>query len=532
MLGCLRYPRADMRRDSAILALAFALVVATAGARPFRWASQGDPQTIDPHSQNELLTNSINGQMYETLVNRGKTLEIVPALATAWQQVDPLTWRFTLRKGVRFHDGTPLTADDVLFSVQRASQSSSQIRVYAAALGKPSKIDDYTVEFKLPEPNPIMLEHATLVQIMSRAWCVKNKVERPLDFSAKEESYASLHANGTGPYILKSREPDVKTVLVRNPNWWGKPEGNVTEVTYLSIKSDPTRVSALISGNVDLILDPPPQDVPRLRKQAGVKVVEGPENRIVFFGFDQEREQLLYSDVKGKNPFKDRRIREAIYRAIDIESLRRVTMRGQALPTGSITPSPLASNPEAEKRLPYDPAGAKRLLADAGYPNGFGFTLDCPNNRYINDEQICVAVAGMLAKIGLRVRVNAQPRAIYFARLPKRDTSAYMLGWGGAVTDAQTILTPVLHSADSKGSGDYNYGNYRNAKLDSLIDAARTESDSAKRKKIIAEAIAEHNAQIHHVPLHRQVIPWAMRQHVTVVHRADNWVEAQWVRID
>ena len=506
--------------------------MASAEARPFRWASQGDPQTLDPHSQNELLTNSINGQMYETLVNRGKTLEIVPALATAWQQVDPLTWRFTLRKGVRFHDGTPLTADDVLFSVQRASQSSSQIRVYAAALGKPSKIDDYTVEFKLPEPNPIMLEHATLVQIMSRAWCVKNKVERPLDFSAKEESYASLHANGTGPYILKSREPDVKTVLVRNPNWWGKPEGNVTEVTYLSIKSDPTRVSALISGNVDLILDPPPQDVPRLRKQAGVKVVEGPENRIVFFGFDQEREQLLYSDVKGKNPFKDRRIREAIYRAIDIESLRRVTMRGQALPTGSITPSPLASNPEAEKRLPYDPAGAKRLLADAGYPNGFGFTLDCPNNRYINDEQMCVAVAGMLAKIGLRVRVNAQPRAIYFARLPKRDTSAYLLGWGGAVTDAQTILTPVLHSPDSKGSGDYNYGNYRNAKLDALIDAARTESDAAKRKKIIAEAIAEHNAQIHHVPLHRQVIPWAMRQNVQVVHRADNWVETQWVRVE
>jgi len=470
--------------------------------------------------------------MYETLVNRGKKLEIVPVLASAWQQVDPLTWRFTLRKGVRFHDGTPFTADDVLFSVQRASEGTSQIRVYATALGKPAKIDDYTVEFKLPEPNPIMLEHATLVQIMSRAWAVKNKVDRPLNFSAKEESYASLHANGTGPYMLKSREPDVKTVLVRNPNWWGKHEGNVDEVTYLSIKSDATRVSALISGNVDLILDPPPQDVPRLKKQAGLKVVEGPENRIVFFGFDQERDQLLYSDVKGKNPFKDRRVREAIYRAIDIESLRRVTMRGQALPTGSITPSPLASNPEAEKRLPYDPARAKQLLAEAGYPDGFGYTLDCPNNRYINDEQICVAVAGMLAKIGLRVRVNAQPRAIYFARLPKRDTSAYMLGWGGAVTDAQTILTPVLHSPDSKGSGDYNYGNYRNAKLDALIDAARTESDAAKRKKIIAEAIAEHNAQIHHVPLHRQVIPWAMRQNVTVVHRADNWVEAQWVRID
>jgi peptide/nickel transport system substrate-binding protein len=520
-----------MRPHFAIVA---ALLVACGAleAKPFRWASQGDPQTIDPHSQNELLTNSVNGQMYETLVNRGKKLEIVPVLATEWKQLDPLTWRFVLRKGVKFHDGTPFTADDVLFSVQRASQPSSQIRVYATALGKPGKVDDFTVEFKLQEPNPIMLEHATLVQIMSKAWCVKNKVERPLDFSAKEESFASTHANGTGPYMLKLREPDVKTVMVRNPDWWGKPGGNVTEVTYLSIKSDATRVSALIAGNVDLILDPPPQDVPRLRRQAGVRVIEGVENRIIFFGFDQAREELLYSDVKGKNPFKDKRVREAIYRAIDVEALKRVTMRGQAQPTGGITPSILASNPEAEKRLPYDVNRARQLLGEAGYPNGFGFTLDCPNNRYINDEQICIAVAGMLAKIGLKVRVNAQPRAIYFARMPKRDTSAFMLGWGGAITDAQTMLTPVLHSPDGKGAGDFNWGNYVNKKLDALIDAARIENDPAKRKQQIADALAEHNGQIHHVPLHRQVIPWAMRENIRAVHRADNWVETQWVYVD
>src|SRR5436190_1418933 len=515
-----------------LCALIAVVAMSTAQAKPFRWASAGDPQTMDPHSQNELLTNSINGQMYETLVNRGKKLEIVPALATEWKQIDALTWRFNLRKGVKFHDGTPFTADDVLFSIERASQGSSQIRVYATALGKARKIDDYTVEFKLPEPNPIMLEHATLVQIMSKAWCVKYKIERPLDFSAKEESYASLHANGTGPYMLKQREPDVKTVMERNPNWWGKLQGNVSEVTFLSIKSDATRVSALISGNVDLILDPPTQDVARLKKQGKIRVIEGEENRIVFFGFDQARDELLYADVKGKNPFKDRRVREAIYRAIDIDALHKVTMRGLSKPTGGITPSILASNPEAEKRLPYDPALAKKLLADAGYANGFGFTLDCPNNRYINDEQICVAVSGMLAKIGLRVKVNAQPRAIYFARMPKRDTSAFMLGWGGAITDAQVILTPVLHSPDGTGAGDFNWGNYVNKKLDALIDAARVEADPAKRKKEIADALAEHNAQIHHVPLHRQVIPWAMRENVRVVHQADNWVETNWVQID
>ncbi|HXQ78140.1 MAG TPA: ABC transporter substrate-binding protein [Gemmatimonadaceae bacterium] len=515
-----------------IITLALAVAVFNADAKPFRWASQGDPQTIDPHSQNELLTNSINGQMYETLVNRGPKLEIVPTLATEWKQVDPVTWRFVLRRGVKFHDGTPFTADDVVFSFQRAAEPSSQIRVYAAAMGKARKLDEGTVEFKLPEPNPIMLEHATLVQIMSRSWCEKNKVNKPLDFSKKEESYASTHANGTGPYLLKSREPDVKTVMVRNPNWWGKPQGNVEEVTYLSIKSDATRVSALIAGNIDLVIDPPPQDVARLRKQPGLSVIDGVENRIVFFGFDQHRDELLYADVKGKNPFKDKRVREAVYQAIDVEALRRVTMRGQSLPTGSITPSPLGSTPEAEKRLPYDPNRAKQLLAEAGYPSGFGFTLDCPNNRYINDEQICIAVAGMLAKIGLRVRVNAQPRAIYFARMQKRDTSMYMLGWGGAITDAQTTLVPVLHSPNAKGDGDFNWGGYVNKKLDQLIDAARVENDQGKRKKLVADALGEHNAQIHHVPLHRQVIPWAMRQNVRVVHRADNWVETNWVQID
>jgi peptide/nickel transport system substrate-binding protein len=515
-----------------ILAFLLALMVGAAQAKPFRWASQGDPQTIDPHSQNELLTNAINGQMYETLVNRGPKLEIVPVLATQWKQVDALTWRFVVRKGVKFHDGTPFTVDDVVFSFQRASEPSSQIRVYATAMGKARRVDESTVEFKLPEPNPIMLEHATLVQIMSKAWCEKNRVQRPLDFSKKEESYASTHANGTGPYMLKSREPDVKTVMTRNPNWWGKPQGNVDEVTFVSIKSDATRISALIAGNVDLVIDPPPQDVARLRRQPGLKVIDGVENRIVFFGFDQQRDQLLYADVKGKNPFKDKRVREAVYQAIDIEALRRVTMRGQALPTGGITPSPLGSTPEAEKRLPYDSNRAKQLLAEAGYPSGFGFTLDCPNNRYINDEQICIAVAGMLAKIGLRVRVNAQPRAIYFARMQKRDTSMYMLGWGGAITDAQTTLVPVLHSPNAKGDGDFNWGGYVNKKLDQLIDAARVENDPGKRKKLVADALAEHNAQIHHVPLHRQVIPWAMRENLRVVHRADNWVETNWVQID
>ncbi|MGZ8981930.1 MAG: ABC transporter substrate-binding protein [Burkholderiaceae bacterium] len=516
---------------------ALALAAATVEARTLRWASQGDSQTADPHSQNESLTNLFSQAVHDTLVMRDNSLKLVPGLATSWQQVNATTWRFTLRQGVKFHDGSPFTADDVVFSWERASHPNSQLRQYAIPVGKPRKIDDHTVEFVQDKPNPVTLEHATTIYVMSKAWSTKHKVDRPLDFKGKEETFASRNANGTGPWLLVSREPGVRTVLKRNNDWWGVKEGrapgNVTEVSYTQVSADATRTAALLSGQVDFVLDPPPQDLRRLEENKAVKVVRGQENRVVFFGFDQSRDELLYSSVKGRNPFKDVRVRTAVYQAIDIEAIRSRIMRNAALPTGGITPSILASNPDAEKRLPFDPAQARQLLTEAGYPNGFEVTLDCPNNRYINDEEICIAVAAMLAKIGIQTRVTTMPRATYFPKLEKFDTSMYMLGWGGAITDAQTMLSPVLHSPDAKtGSGSFNYGRYVNPKLDALIDAAAVETNIEKRREIIRQAIAEHNAQVHHVPLHRQMIPWAMRANVTLVHRADNSPSMEWATID
>lgn len=526
-----------MKRLMAFAALAAALACGAAGGKTLRWASQGDPQTADPYSQNEGLTNMFSQSIHDTLVMRDNALKLVPGLATEWRQVDATTWRFTLRRGVRFHDGSPFTADDVVFSYERAQHPNSQLRQYANAVGKARKVDDYTVEFMQDKPNPITLEHATTIYIMSKAWAVKHKVERPLDFKAKEETYASRNANGTGAWILVSREPGVKTVLKRNPDWWGIKEGrapgNVTEVVYTQVSADATRTAALLGGQIDFVLDPPPQDLARLENNKDTKVVRGQENRVVFFGFDQHRDELLYSNIKGRNPFKDVRVRQAVYHAIDIEAIRTRTMRGSALPTGGITPSILASNPDAEKRLPYDPQRARRLLVEAGYPNGFEVTLDCPNNRYVNDEEICIAVAAMLTKVGIATKVTAMPRATYFPKLEKYDTSFYMLGWGGAITDAQTTLWPVLRSKDDKtGNGGFNYGRYSNPKLDALIDAAGTEMNADKRRELIRQALAEHNAQVHHVPLHRQMIPWAMRANVHVVHRADNVLNMESVRVD
>ena len=521
-----------MKRFLCAAALA-AVCAAGVHAQTLRWASQGDPQTMDPHSQNESMTNMMNGQVYERLTSRDKKLVIVPGLATSWEQVGPLLWRFKLRPGVKFHDGSPFTADDVVFSIQRGQQPTSQINNYVGSVGTPRKVDELTVEFQLAAVNPIFLEHLDSAWMMSKAWCEKNRVTKPLDFKNKEESFASQNANGTGPYRLVSRAPGIKSTYKRNPTWWGKHEGNVQEIVFTPIANDATRLAALVSGEVDFILDPAPRDVPRLRNTAGVKIVDGPEDRIVFIGMDQGRDELLYSSVKGKNPFKDLRVRRALYQAVDIETLKAKLMNGQSFPTGGLTPSPAGAynDPELEKRLPFDLAAARKLMAEAGYADGFEVTLDCPNNRYVNDEAICVALAGMWAQIKVRVKVNGMPRATYFPKLEKYDFSMYMLGWGGAVTDAETTLTPVLRNAGEKGVGFYNYGKARNDKADAIAAKSSTEADPAKRRELVKAALRDYREQVTVIPLHRQVIPWATRSNVSVVHRADNWLEVQWVTV-
>ena len=442
-------PRARGGLVASLFCLSLSLCVLPATAQTLRWASQGDALTMDPQSQNEGLNNTINGQVYERLVRYDSKLNRLPALATEWNQTGPLTWRFKLRPNVKFHDGTSLTADDVVFSVNRAKLPASTFSVYANAVGTPVAIDPLTVEFKLDKVNPIFLDHVESVFIMSRAWAEKHKVQKPLDFKNKEESHASFNANGTGPYTLATRQPGIKTTFKRNPAWWGwqgRPDatGNVQEIVYTPIANDATRLAALISGEIDFVLDPAPRDIARLRNTQGVKVITGPENRIIFIGMDQQRDELIYGSVKDKNPFKDQRVRRALYQAIDIETMRTKLMNGLSVPTGGYTPSPKGAydDAEIEARLPFDMAAARKLMAEAGFAEGFEVTLDCPNNRYVNDEEICLALAAMWAQLKVKVKVNGMPRSTYFPKMEKWDTSMYMLGWGGSVTDAETTLTP------------------------------------------------------------------------------------------
>ena len=502
-------------------------------AKTLRWSSAGDITTMDPHGNNEGFTNAYLDHIYETLVTRGKELKVEACLATSWQNVSPTVTRFKLRPNVRFHDGSPFTADDVVFSIQRALADTSNFKPYLAGVKEAKKVDDLTVDIVTEGPAPVLVPQLTEVRIMNKAWATKHNVLKPQDYKNKEETFAVRNANGTGPYILRTRDADVKTVAVLNSNWWGKLEGNVNEIVYQPIKQDSTRLAALLSGEIDFVLDPSPQDIGRLKQDAKIKILDGMENRTIFLGMDQWRDELLYSSVKGKNPFKDKRVREAFQNALDLNALKTQVMRGLSVPTAVMyAPQVDGYAKELDKVRPADRERARKLLAEAGYAKGFEVTLDCPNNRYVNDEKMCVAIAAMLAQINVTVKVNAMPRATYFPKIQNLDTSFYMLGWGVPTFDSQYAVQSLMRTRVEKSAdGDYNLGKYSNAKVDEAIDRLKTEIDVKKRAALAVEVSRIHQAEVGHIPLHFQVIPWAMRSNVSVVHRADNKLTGKWIKI-
>ena len=532
-----------LRMNSAWLALCLTLAAGSvltfqsstsqAQSKTFRWASAGELPSWDPHSQNNALSNGIHAYVYESLVYYDKKFAIEPMLATKWEMKTPTQMRFYLRKGVKFHDGTPFTADDVVFSIARLQDKASNFGIFAQGIDKAVKVDDFTVDILLTGPNPVLLRQLTEARIMSKAWAEKNNSLKPKDMRNKEETFAHRNANGTGPYALKEWQADVRTVMVRNPNWWGKLEGDIAEVIYQPIKADATRTAAMITGEVDLVLDPSVQDLGRLRQSDKLNVVEGAENRTIFIGMDQFSEQLPGSDVKGKNPLKDVRVRKALYQAIDIEAIKRSIMRGQSQPTGAIIASQVFGwTKEADKRYPFDPEASKKLLTEAGYPNGFEMTMDCPNYRYINDDEICQAIVAMWTKVGVKAKLKTQAMSTYFPMLLRFEPTVYMLGWGVPTFDALYSLQSLARSKGAGGDGNYNVGRYSNPQMDALVERIKQETDSKLRFELIAKALALHHQDVAHIPLHNQVIPWAMKKSVTVHHRADNRVDIRWVKLN
>jgi peptide/nickel transport system substrate-binding protein len=524
-----------MRRAfGAVVLLAATALAMPADAKTFRWANAGDVNSMDPYARNETFLLTFMQNIYEPLLRRDKNLKLEPALATEWSQPSPTVWRFKLRANVKWHDGSPFSADDVVFSLTRANDEGSNMRGHFVSVKEVRKVDNLTVDVETKYPDPVMADKLMQIAIMSKAWSEKNNARRSADLTKNEENYATRNAMGTGPFMLKSREPDVKTVLVPNPNWWDKPEHNLTEVEFSVISNPGTRVAALLSGQIDMMYEVPPQDTARLSQTAGVKILQVPEFRTIFLGFDQQREELLFSSVKGKNPFKDKRVRQAFYQAIDEQAIARSIMRGQATPTGlMIAPGVNGFRPELNNRYPVDVEGAKKLLADAGYPDGFQVTLDCPNDRYVNDEAICQAVVPMLARIGIKVDLLAQTRARYFAKIlgPGYNTSFFMLGWTpGATYDVHNVFEQIMQTRKG-GKGNFNLGNFSNAKFDELADKIEQETDKAKRDAMIVEAHNIHKEEFGHIPLHQQAVVWAARDNIDLVQLADNFFPLRYVKV-
>jgi peptide/nickel transport system substrate-binding protein len=515
-----------------LCAAVLALAAVGAQAQTVRIANQGDSLSMDPHSLNESLQLDVLSNVFDSLVGRDKNLALVPGLATSWKQTSPTVWRFDLRKGVQFHDGTPFTADDVIFSLTRTQADGSDMKSYSNDLKEVRKLNDHAVEIETRNPFPILPEMMYRVLIMSKKWCEDNQATRPVDRRKGIENAASFRANGTGPYRLRERQPSVRTVFVRNGNYWGKIDGNVQEVVFTPIGNDATRVAALLSGEIDVMEPVPLQDVERVNASANSRALTGPELRTIFLGMDQKRDELLYSSVKGKNPFKDKRVRQAFYQAVDIEGIKRTVMRGASTPTAlMIGPGINGFQPDMNKRLPYDPEAAKKLLADAGYPNGFEVTMNCPNDRYVNDSRICQAVAANLSRVGVKINLAAETKGTYFPKILRRDTSFYLLGWVPSTLDAHDPLNAIMACVDDKGTGQFNLGAYCNPKVDELTKKIQAETDKAKRNAMIREAFQIHMDDIGHVPLHQQALAWGVSKKVDLVQRPDNNLSYKWITV-
>ena len=517
------------------LCVAILMAGAAAGlaqAATLRIASAFDPQTMDPHAVALLYHTRVVHQIHESLINRDAQFKLEPSLALSWAMTGPANWRFKLRPGVKFHDGAAFTADDVVFSIARALGPSSQRSFTLKGISAVKKIDALTVDFVLSTPDAVLPDKLSNVPMVSQAWCVQHGVEKAQDFNAKQETFTVRNANGTGPFKLLRYEPDVRVQLLRFDGWWGRSDartGNLDAVSFVPIKSDATRLAALTSGEVDLVLDPPFQDVDRLKTDAKLSVATTTDLGTQYLTFDQARDELLHSDVKGANPFKDKRVRQAVAQAINIDLIVQKVLRGQATPTGSVI-SPLVDGylPELDRRLPFDPAKARALLAEAGYPQGFGVTLDCVNVAW--REGVCQAATAMLTQVGIRTTLRSSATNQFFPKLSQATASFIEYGWT-PTTDAWSTLNGLFHSWDAQGAGTFNAGRYSNPQLDALIDAVRTEPEMSKRRARIGVALRLIQDDLPYLPLYRRKLNWAMARNVTLVQWPNDSLELRWVRV-
>lgn len=520
-------------RVAALIACAVFLAGA-AEARSVTWARSGDSLTLDPHAQNENVTHALAHQIYEPLILRDSQGKPLPALAESWQMTsDPTVWEFNLRRGVKFHDGRPFTADDVIFSYQRALQPTSDMKLLLSSVEDLIKVDDYTLQIKTRWPNPLLPANLTNLFIMSKGWAEEHGAVQVQDFKNGEESYATRHANGTGAFELVSREPGIRTVMRRNESYWGRGQVplEIAELIFVPMKSDELRIEALLSGKVDFVQDVPVQEIRRLQENKSVRVAIGPENRSIFLGMNVGGAELRTSNVKGANPFADTRVRHAINIAINRQAIQSEVMHGQSIPTGIIVPPGVNGyTKELDVIPPNDIEKAKALMAEAGYADGFSVTFNCPNDRYVNDEAICKAVVDQLAQIGIKADLVAQSKADHFALIKNEGSDFYLFGWGVPTFDSAYIFSSLYHTR-TETQGGWNGTRYSNPEVDRMIESLSTETDLNKRNQVIAAIWQILQAEMIYIPIHVQTLAYAMRPDLDIPVDISNQPKLKLVRV-
>ena len=471
--------------------------------------------SLDPHFHNETPTNSANYNIFDGLVNFDKELNPIPVLAESWKVVDPTTWEFKLRKGVKFHNGNAFTADDVVWSFNRAKTGKkSGFKGTVSAIERIDKVDDFTVRVITKKPYPVLLPKLTYLRIMDQEYASKLSDEE-----------LSLKPVGTGPYMLEKWTRGQSLILKANKDYFrGKPA--IDKVVMKPLTNDSTRVASILSGAVQIINRVPVRDVARIKKQSKLNFYMRPGLRLIYLQFDQMRDKSPFVKGVDKNPFRDARVRKAFYYGIDEGAIVKHIMGGFAEAAGQFYPSAVTGHVKGLKRPAYNPEKAKALLKEAGFEKGFTVVLDSPNDRYINDEKIAQAVASSLAKIGIKVEVNAIPKASFFPKANDTNSSFNLIGWACNDGDGSSFLDGCVHTYDKvKGYGRYNGGRYSNPKVDKLIEDSAGVLDLKKRQEILQEVVKialEQDQNI--IPLHFQVDLYSYSKKVDFAPRADTYL--------
>jgi peptide/nickel transport system substrate-binding protein len=507
-----------IRFETTIAALAIGIATSLSGSanaeNVLRFTSiAGGAATMDPHSLYEAENRVASEQVYEALIDIDSNLAIVPQLALIWKPLNPTTWEFELRPDVTFHDGTTFTAADVLFSIERARAEESDVSVFVDGIARVEAIDDHKVRFTTVGPDPSLWLKLAEVAIMSKTWAEQHGVTRPADYKrTREETHASRHANGTGPFMVKEFEPHGRWVMVRNPAWWGATDPPLKIDRILHIwKDDPENVAALLAGEIDLLQAVPYWALDQIRRTPGLKLAHGIKLLTMYFGLNQGSAELRSSNVKGRNPFKDKRVRQAMAYAIDVEPVLRPLMGDLFIPAGTlVAPGVNGYAPDLDQPPPHDPERAKALLGEAGYPDGFSATLDCPSEWGDDEIATCKGVAEQLGSVGIEVAVDLLSTDELYTKLYKTRQCDFFLDGEHMEPDSERVLREWF------GQNNRNVTGYANSRVDQLIEKIRTEMVTYARDAYLEEAWRIVTGDVVYLPIRHGVTVFAMRENLEI----------------